>query len=101
MREVLVEDFTGVATGALAQPDGVVVAVAPEDADRGEQAEGLAYEGDGGAWHGGVLLKRWAIFSMAIESLAAVRALTTKVSWSKPDWSVVAPPKPKIVSGSK
>ena len=51
MREVLVEDFTGVATGALAFPDGVVVAVAPEDADRGEKAECLAYEGFRVAWH--------------------------------------------------
>lgn len=49
----------------------------------------------------GVWLERWAIFSMAIESLAAVRALAEKVSWSKPDWSVVAPPEPKIVSDPK
>mgnify|MGYP003597444097 CR=1 FL=1 len=51
MREVLVEDFTGIATGALAQPDGVVEAVASDDADRREKAEGAAYEGDGGAGH--------------------------------------------------
>ncbi len=55
LRQVLVEDFAGLATGALAFPDGVVEAVAPDDADRGEEAEGAAYEGDGGAWHiGGV-----------------------------------------------
>lgn len=51
MRQVLVEDFTGLATGALTFPDGVVEAVTPEDADRGEEAEGAAYEGDGGAAH--------------------------------------------------
>jgi len=53
--EVLVKHLTGVATGALAFPNGVVEAVASDDADRGEEAEGAAYEGDGGAWHiGGV-----------------------------------------------
>ena len=55
LSQVLVEDFAGIATGAFAQPDGVVEAVAPDDADRGEKAEGAAYEGDGGAGHiGGV-----------------------------------------------
>ena len=55
MREVLVEDFTGVATSALAFPDGVVELVPSQDADRREEAEGAAYKGDGGAWHiGGV-----------------------------------------------
>lgn len=51
MRQVLVEDFAGVATGALAFPDGVVETVAPDDADRREEAKGAAYKGDGGAWH--------------------------------------------------
>ena len=51
MREVLIEDFAGVATGTLAFPDGVVEAVAPDDADRGEEAVGATFEGDGWAWH--------------------------------------------------
>ena len=51
MREVLVEDFASLATGALAFPDGVVELIAPDDADGGKEAVGAAFEGDGWAWH--------------------------------------------------
>lgn len=51
MREVLVEDFAGVATGALAFPDSVVELIAPDDADGREEAESAAFEGYGWAWH--------------------------------------------------
>lgn len=44
LSQVLVEHFAGVATGAFAQPDGVVELVPSQDADRGEEAEGAAYE---------------------------------------------------------
>lgn len=51
MRQVLVKHLASLATGALAFPDGVVELIAPDDADRGEEAVGAAFEGDGWAWH--------------------------------------------------
>jgi hypothetical protein len=51
LREVLIEHLAGLATGALAFPDGVVELVATDDAERGEEAERAAFEGDGWAWH--------------------------------------------------
>jgi len=53
--QVLVKHLACVATGALAFPNGVVEAVASDDADRGEEAEGAAFEGDWGAGHGVVI----------------------------------------------
>lgn len=53
----MIEHLAGLPTGTLAQPDGIVEAVAADDADRGEKAEGLAYEGFRAAWHGCVVRK--------------------------------------------